>query len=86
MTETGGRRWRLERIKDLPENPGVYILFHHGKRKHIGETENLRKKIKQHLELSFPFTEFTWYITTLDYRYGLANRLKRTYREELEEK
>lgn len=83
----GGRRWGLDRIDDIPQVPGVYILFYQGKRRVIGESKNLRKSIEQHASVSStPFTEFTWYKTTSEYGHGLARRLKRIYRSELQGK
>ena len=71
-TGTGGRRWSMDRIDNLPDIPGVYVLFHQGKRIFINVTENLRKAIKQQASSSMHFTEFTWYATTLEYGQGLA--------------
>lgn len=83
--DTGGRRWGLNRIDDLPKKPGVYVLFKNGKRVYVGETLNLQNSLRQHLLDSDEFTNFTWYNTTESYRFGLAKRLKKNYRKELEE-
>ena len=57
--------------------------FSKEKRKYVGETTNLRLTFVEKLPTSITFDQFTWYKTTLDYRHGLAKRLRKNYRKEI---
>ena len=39
-------------IKNLPDNPGVYIFYEDRKVKYVGRANKLKKRIKQHLSNS----------------------------------
>ena len=47
----------------IPDVPGVYALYYYGKRRYVGQTKNLQRRLKQHFIEDVGFTEFTWYET-----------------------
>jgi len=79
----GGRRWKVYRIKFIPETHGVYILYKNGRKVFISQTENLKKQIEKD-KTSICFDEVTWYRAEPEYATGLVKRLKRVYCNELE--
>jgi hypothetical protein len=73
-----GLRWAAKRrnINDIPPKPGVYALYYYGKRRYIGKSKNLRRRIKRHFrESDTPFTEFTWFQTVPSARHSLESDL-----------
>ena len=61
-----GLRWAAdeENLNDVPAAPGVYALYYYGKRRYVGKTKNLRRRLKQHYRENVAFTEFNWYETS----------------------
>ena len=59
-------RWAAneENFTVIPDTPGVYALYYYGKRRYVGKSKNLRRRLKQHHRENVAFTEFTWYETT----------------------
>jgi len=72
-----GLRWAVTKknINDVPRAPGVYALYYYGKRRYVGQTNNLQRRLKEHLRNGMPFTEFTWYQTPPNYRHKLEGNL-----------
>lgn len=61
-----GLRWSAneENSDDVPEAPGVYALYYYGKRRYVGKSKNLQRRLKGHYRDDVAFTEFTWYETS----------------------
>lgn len=73
-----GLRWeaRESNITDIPKTAGVYALYYYGKRRYVGESTNLQRRIRKHFnDLDMPFTEVTWYETTKGKRHSLERDL-----------
>jgi len=72
-----GLRWAAteKNLNDVPKAPGVYALYYYGKRRYVGQTTNLQRRLKQHYWNNVPFTEFTWYQTPPNYRHTLEGKL-----------
>jgi len=62
-----GLRWSAneENLDDVPKSPGVYALYYYGKRRYVGKSKNLQRRLKRHYRDDVAFTEFTWYQTSL---------------------
>lgn len=73
-----GLRWSAKKrnIRDTPAKPGVYALYYYGKRRYVGKSKNLRRRLKKHFnDADTPFTEFTWYQTVPSARHTLESDL-----------
>lgn len=72
-----GLRWAVneENLDDVPQTPGVYALHYYRKRRYVGKSKNLRRRLKQHYRENVAFTEFTWYETAPNDRHDLESDL-----------
>lgn len=73
-----GLRWkaRESNIEDVPKTTGVYALYYYRKRRYVGKSTDLQKRIRQHFnDPNTPFSEFTWYDTTGGKRHTLERKL-----------
>ena len=73
-----GLRWSAKErnIRDVPNAPGVYVLHYYGKRRYVGKSKNLRRRLKEHFsDPDTPFTEFSWYQTVPLARHTLESDL-----------
>jgi len=68
-----GLRWEVneDNLNDIPEAPGVYLLYYYGKRRYVGKSNNLQRRLKEHYREDVAFTEFTWYETAQGHRHDL---------------
>lgn len=72
-----GVRWAANQknLDDVPKTSGVYSLYYYGKRRYVGKSKNLQRRLKQHYRDNVAFTEFTWYDTSHGYRHELESNL-----------
>jgi len=73
-----GLRWVASEtnLQDVPRKPGVYALYYYGKRRYIGKSKNLQRRIRQHFnDPNNPFTEISWYQTVPKARHTLESDL-----------
>ena len=72
-----GLRWATneKNLNEVPARPGVYALYYYGKRRYVGKSKNLRRRLKQHYRENVAFTEFTWYATSPSGMHDLESEL-----------
>lgn len=73
-----GLRWaaRVRNMDDVPSKPGVYALYYYGRRRYVGKSKNLKRRLRRHFsDPNTPFTEFTWYQTVPSARHTLERDL-----------
>ncbi|MDH5689995.1 MAG: GIY-YIG nuclease family protein [Candidatus Bathyarchaeota archaeon] len=72
-----GLRWKVDgnNLNDVSKASGVYALHYYGKRRYVGKSKNLQRRLKQHYRDNVTFTELTWYETTHHHRHSLERDL-----------
>ena len=80
-----GLRWANNEanLDDVPKAPGVYCLYYYGKRRYVGKSKNLQRRLIQHNRDNVAFSEFTWYETARGGRHGLEADLIDKHFEDL---
>jgi len=72
-----GLRWvaNQKNLDEVPKSSGVYCLYYYGKRRYVGKSKNIQRRLKRHYRNNVAFTEFTWYETERGQRHGLERDL-----------
>jgi excinuclease UvrABC nuclease subunit len=76
-----GLRWEKNDrdLDNVPKKPGVYVLHYRDRLVYVGESDDLNRTLNQQADEQ-NFDEFTWYVTTPQYRFELEKKLIKRYK------